>query len=76
MRGGSEGSVGGGGGGGSGRRFSHRASVAATFTLHREPPPPPPPPPEISDTQKQLLIDSWKQLEEDVASVGVITFIR
>ncbi|XP_049789655.1 uncharacterized protein LOC126195185 [Schistocerca nitens] len=62
---------GGGSGGGSGRRFSQRASSL----LSPSSPPPPPPPPEISEQQKQLLTDAWKTLEDDIASVGVITFI-
>lgn len=30
----------------------------------------------LTDRQKQLLVDTWKILEEDIAKVGVITFIR
>lgn len=30
----------------------------------------------LTEGQKQVLIDTWKVLEEDIAKVGVITFIR
>lgn len=30
----------------------------------------------LTERQKQLLLDTWKILEEDIAKVGVITFIR
>lgn len=30
----------------------------------------------LTDREKQLLIETWAILEQDIASVGVITFIR
>lgn len=30
----------------------------------------------LTDRQKQLLAETWAILEQDIASVGVITFIR
>ncbi|XP_067009721.1 neuroglobin [Anabrus simplex] len=32
-------------------------------------------PPELSDQQKVLLRETWKELEDNIAKVGVITFI-
>lgn len=34
------------------------------------------PPPDLSDLEKELLTSSWKEIENNVAQVGVITFIR
>lgn len=30
----------------------------------------------LTERQKQILAENWKILEEDIAKVGVITFIR
>lgn len=30
----------------------------------------------LTDRQKELLLETWKVVEGDIASVGVITFIR
>ncbi|KAK9507362.1 hypothetical protein O3M35_007235 [Rhynocoris fuscipes] len=35
-----------------------------------------PMPPPLTDHQIELLTKTWKLLEEDIAKVGVITFIR
>jgi hypothetical protein len=35
-----------------------------------------PPPEPLTERQKQLLCETWTILEKDIASVGVITFIR
>jgi len=42
------------------------------------PPEPPamPPPEPLTPRQKELLTETWKLLEEDIAKVGVITFVR
>ncbi|KAJ1519357.1 hypothetical protein ONE63_004654 [Megalurothrips usitatus] len=34
------------------------------------------PPPDLTDHEKELLTASWKEIESNVAQVGVITFIR
>ncbi|RZF42886.1 hypothetical protein LSTR_LSTR013173 [Laodelphax striatellus] len=43
------------------------------------PPPPdaaaPPPPPPVTAAEKLVLQETWKVLEDDIAKVGVITFI-
>lgn len=35
-----------------------------------------PPPEPLTSRQKELLTETWKLLEEDIAKVGVITFVR
>ncbi|EEB14769.1 Globin D, coelomic, putative [Pediculus humanus corporis] len=32
-------------------------------------------PPELTTREKELLIETWKELEENIAKVGVITFV-
>lgn len=34
------------------------------------------PPPDLTEHEKELLTTSWKEIENNVAQVGVITFIR
>ncbi|XP_026677204.1 uncharacterized protein LOC113466207 [Diaphorina citri] len=34
-----------------------------------------PPPEPLTEDEKKLLIETWKILEDDIAKVGVITFI-
>lgn len=58
------------------KRLSSRQN---TFIEEEEFPPEPPalPPPEpLTERQKELLTETWKLLEEDIAKVGVITFVR
>lgn len=65
---------------GSTNRHSKRLSSRQNTLLEEEefpPEPPAPPPPEpLTMRQKELLTETWKLLEEDIAKVGVITFVR
>lgn len=62
------------------RRHSKRLSSRQNTLLEEEefPPEPPsmPPPEPLTMRQKELLTETWKLLEEDIAKVGVITFVR
>lgn len=60
-------------------RHSKRLSSRQNTLLEEEFPPDSPtsPPPEpLTMRQKELLTEMWKLLEEDIAKVGVITFVR
>jgi len=64
---------------GSTRHNKRLSSRQNTFLEEEEFPPEPPvmPPPEpLTMRQKELLTEMWKLLEEDIAKVGVITFVR
>lgn len=52
---------------------SSRQNTILEEEVTREPAPAPEP---LNDKQKALLIETWKILEQDIAKVGVITFIR
>ncbi|XP_025425683.1 neuroglobin-1-like isoform X1 [Sipha flava] len=60
-------------------RHNKRLSSRQNTLLEEEefPPEPPasPPPEPLTMRQKELLTETWKLLEEDIAKVGVITFV-
>ncbi|XP_050526146.1 neuroglobin-1-like [Daktulosphaira vitifoliae] len=60
-------------------RLSKRLSSRQNTLIEEEeflPEPPALPPPEpLTERQKELLTETWKLLEEDIAKVGVITFV-
>lgn len=61
-------------------RHNKRLSSRQNTLLEEEefPPEPPasPPPEPLTMRQKELLTETWKLLEDDIAKVGVITFVR
>ncbi|XP_067009497.1 neuroglobin-like [Anabrus simplex] len=58
---------------------SHHQAARKSVSAPSPPSPPavpePTSPPELSDRQKELLRETWKELEDNIAKVGVITFI-
>lgn len=61
-------------------RHNKRLSSRQNTLLEEEEFPPEPPaspaPEPLTMRQKELLTETWKLLEEDIAKVGVITFVR
>ncbi|CAH0768824.1 unnamed protein product [Bemisia tabaci] len=59
-------------GGGGGRKMTITSRQSTLKEEENELGPPPKP---LTDAQKSMLVDTWKALENDIAKVGVITFI-